>query len=367
MNQKTVLVVLIIILSGLILFLGGYLSLENNSGSEGSASLSHSNLTRFQADGSTVSDQPDSSPKIRRLSTRPSAFPTISEDGKMAIFFEKDSGKVMTSDFAGHNLAVLFGQLTDRLTSAVWSTQGPQAITTQNVGSKTSNRYLNLKSGERILLSSAISSPVWSPDGQKIAYLFTDTATGKNSLSIANPDGSVFKNILSTRAEQIIMAWPQKNYLAFFNPSGSPQSLLWLDIEKESLEKIVDSVNSLKISWSADGHYLFYTYLDSLKNEKKAKILNLAKRTEEEVDFDTVADQCVWNASDSYLYCQGQFGAAQLDGLYRFNIKTKEKELVLASTPAQPFKISFPLLTPAEDYLVFLNQYDQHIYSISLF
>ena len=315
MNNKNFLIILIVILAGLTIFLGGYLIAKKHNSSQ---SANISNLNRFSS--SNIKTQTKNEPKLLRLSTVKVIDPYLSEDGKKVLYSEKGTRKIFATDFSGQN-----------------------------------NNFE--KTEEPSSLNSNISGITLSKNHRKIAYLFYDPRTEEGQISIANPDGSVFKNILPTRANKLKLDWVNDDQISFYNPDGEDHSLFLFDIENKNLEKVLDSLSGLKISWSPDGLKLLYSH--QKEGGSKLLLLDLKTKTNLVIDLQVKADQCVWSLSSLLAYCGNE-------KLYQLDMSKKEFGLIFEPSPADQIRIKKPLLSPAENFLFFVNDLDDYLYRINL-
>ena len=360
MNSKNVLITLIGVLIGLVTFLGGYI-LARKDGTPQSASIYQ--LERFNNKTATegIIDNIGSERSVlERLSTVKVLNPTISESGREVVYFEKGTGKILSADFSGKSTNIVSGEIINDLNDANWSKNGIQVIFNQQ-GKYT---YFNVKTGARSKLNQNISHVTWSRDGKKIAYLFYDDKTGEGNISIASPDGSSFKNVFKTRAQNLKLNWPKENLLSFYAPFGLDKSLFLLNFETGKLEKILDQLDDLEILWSPDGSHLLYSYRDR-DNLSRTKLLDLEKQIDLEIDLLTSTDKCVWTLDSLSIYC-GAEKEAGFENLYQLDLVKKEFGLIFKSSVAEPMTISSPLLSPIENYFFFIDQQDSYLYGIKL-
>ncbi|MDO8495558.1 MAG: hypothetical protein Q7S32_03505 [bacterium] len=358
MYSKVVLVCLIVILAGLVLFLGGYLLTDKNPGQKANIA----NLSGF--DSEEEGSQSDPASRLYRLSTTKATSPALSEDGKRVLFFEAASGKVLDSDFEGKDSTVVSGKLLTGFSTAEWSRSGYETLIALRSKNNLGYSYFNLKTGQISKLNPKITNPVWSPSGQKIAYLFFDSAAGEGQISVSNPDGSVYKNVLPARLDQIAVLWPKDNLLAFHNRTGEERTLFSLSADGEQLEKLLGPLANLKVLWSPDASKIWISY--TVDQQKKASLVDVKNRTETAFDLITSADKCVWSANSVQVYCGGKTAEDQSEGLFNVDTKTSKVHHLFSPSGAEDIDIANPFLAPAENYIIFINAYDQYLYSISL-
>lgn len=355
MYSKFILIFLIVVLVGLVLFLGGYLLSPKNQ----TANLGH--LNRF--------DQPqarseDTAPQLRRLSTVRVISPSIAEDGRRVLFFEVGSGKILASDFLGKEGSVVSGKLLSNLSAAYWAANGYETIIVQNSRGELIHSYFNVKTGQIQSLHPNLSRPAWSPRHDKIAYLFFDRQTNEGQISISNPDGSVFKNILPTRLHPLAITWPKEDLISFYDRAGDEQSLFILEMEGNSLKKILGPVNKLQTLWAPDSSKILASYTKD--GGEIASIMSLKDQTEIRLDLLTSANKCAWSANSVFVYCGAKKADDQLESLYAIDTTTQSAKLLFTPFETETVNIKNPFFSPAEDFLIFTNDYDQYLYSISL-
>lgn len=363
MDNKNFLIALIVILVGLATFLGGYLTAQKETSSH---QANISNLGRFSS--SANPDNPKNNgnkklPQLIRLSAVKAADPATSEDGKKILYFEKETGKILTTDFSGQNHQIVRGEILPGLTEIKWASNGSEVIIFQNGLKK---NHLNLGTKEIHSLNENISGVSWSKNSQKIAYLFYDQQIEEGQISVASPDGSIFKNILPTRANQLKIDWLNDREISFYNARGEDQSLFLLNTENGQLEKVLDSMLNLKILWSPDGSHLLYSYQEN--GLPKISLLYRKTKLNLAIDLPTEADRCVWSLNSFYLYCGASSAGSNKagDSLYQLDLAKKEFGLFFEPLFTDRFKIKKPLLSPAENLLFFINDFDQYLYRISL-
>lgn len=358
MYPKVILIILVSILAGLVLFLGGYLISSNNL----HQTTLIGQLGRFENQNSGLSA--NTRMRLHRLSTVKALGPAISEDGKKVLFFEEETGKIMASDFEGRTGEVVSGKFLNNLTSALWSSNGYEALLAQRLKESLRYSYFNLKTNQTNNLSPQLTDPVWSHHGKKIAYLYFNPTPGEGSISIAHPDGSLFNNILSTRLDQLSLSWPKENLLSFYNRSEETRSLFIFDISTNALTKIFGPAEDLQTLWSPDASKILLSYTSG--STKKISYLNLADLSETAIGLLTTAPKCAWSSNAVYVYCGAKENEEQTEGLYLMDTVSQSFTRTFTSSPLETLAIDRPFLTPAEDFLIFINSADHYLYSIRI-
>jgi Tol biopolymer transport system component len=146
--------------------------------------------------------------EVRRL-TLAKAFdsaPVWSPDGTKIVFSRDAKGSaygnyVINAD--GTGLRRLRGNRYTHITS--WSSDGKRLTGTRSYG-RFSNKFLSVVvnsdgSGERLLLRGGLD-PVWSPDGQFIAFLPEDEDITRGWVSVVRADGTGRRRLFSGRFTQ---------------------------------------------------------------------------------------------------------------------------------------------------------------------
>lgn len=362
MAAKTVLIVLVFILGALILFLGGYLLFRGDNASQTANILT---LGRFSGENQGSSETDYRLQPLRRLSNVKVVSPAVSQDGKGAVFFEKNSGKIWTGDFTGQNNSLLSGKIIDGFSSAVWSPNGYEAVIYRKIKNTEKPFYYNLKNDQFAPLHQFIYNPVFSRNGQQIAYLFFDPQTESGSISVSSPDGGVFKNIMPTRTSNLRLDWQKESLVSFYGQNAFQQELYTLNIENGQLTKIVPLTEGLDVLWSPDGQRLLFSYYLPEEKSYKLKVKALDDQTETDIPVYAAASQCAWRFDSRSFYCGGVLKGETEQRLHLINLKNMEIETVFSPSEPEEFVIKNPLLSPTEDFLVFVSN-DQYLYSIYL-
>ena len=144
---------------------------------------------------------------------------------------------------------------------------GQFVVTTYERGTHATIYFMDVKQAQPVALTDEKSnnwSPVWSPDGMKIA--FASDRDGQNELYSMNPDGSDQTRLTHTAVDKMGLRWsPDGKKIAFvdrFIPEGPPPvraSLYVVNADGTNMVKLADQiVNPHSVKWSPDSRRLAF-------------------------------------------------------------------------------------------------------------
>lgn len=326
--------------------------------------------------------EPTSWLKIKAISQEPVLSPTI--DGQKVKYYSAINGRVFESNFDGSSQTCLFSDILPDLLKVLWSPNKDKVIAIFDNQGLTKKYLYDYQTQKSTLLNQKIRHLAWSPTQNKIAYQYYDSQTEDNNISIANADGSQWENVLITRMKNLIVEWPSSDQISIrTKPSGLAQSILYtIDLENGNLQKILSETYGLTLLWSSFGDKFLFSETDNQGKNLKLKVIDLAKQTIGELDFVTLPEKCVWSQDNRTLFCalpktvskQAVLPDDYYKGLvsfsdefWRINLDTQEKiQIYLSVTEKTSYDVQQLLLSPSEDYLLFINKKDGLLYSLAL-
>jgi WD40 repeat protein len=318
--------------------------------------------------------------KIKAISQEPAINPTI--DGRKVKYHSANNGNIFQSDFDGSNLIRLSSNILTDIVKIIWSPNKNKVIGVFE-SNQTIKKYLyNFSDQRAILLNSNIRDVAWAPDREKIAYQYYDPQTEENSLNIAEPDGSQWQTIIKTRMKNLIVEWPDASKLAVrTRPSGLTQSVAYsVNLADKKMEKIFNETYGLTLLWSPLGDKVLFSETNSQGKKLKLKIADNKGKIIGETKLATLPEKCVWSQDNRVFFCAVPRIIAEKavlpddyykgllnlsDDFYKINLETGQVYL-LTNESLNSYDAINLLLSPQEDYLLFVNKKDNLLYSLAL-
>jgi hypothetical protein len=328
---------------------------------------------------------PQPEQRTKAISQEAVISPTLSSDKTQIVYYSRIDGTVWQSNFDGSNLKQISSGILDNLIDVIWAPDKGETINVfqDNLGN-VSKYFYNFSTNKALPLNKYIQDINWSPESNKVAYQYHNEFTNDNNISTANPDGSGFSNILTTRMKDLIIEWPKGSELFLRErPSGLVQSSLYsLNTLSRSFAKVILEIYGFSIKWSPDGQKLLYSKTSSNGKNIKIFIANRNGSNEKSAKINTLAEKCVWSQDPRIIYCaipknitdanilpddfyKGTFAAN--DEFWKIDIETSEKTKLLQGDEVSEIYDAIDLfLSPEESYLFFINKVNGLLYSIKL-
>ena len=341
-----------------------------------------------EAPGLTTGEQDtpptnQTSSQIKALSQEPVLGVTI--EGQKVKYYSADNGNVFTSDFSGSGTTLTSSSVLLNLIKVLWSPDKNKVIAILNQDGKDKKYLYDYKTKSSTPLDDNIEWISWSPKEDRIAYQYYNSQTQENNISIANSNGSNWTNIFQTRMKNLIVEWPKSDQVAIrTRPSGLAQSDAYtISLSGNDFEKVIDKTYGLTLLWSPLGDKVLFSTTDSQGKNLKLKLINLKTKTIKELGVVTLPEKCAWSGDNRTIFCAvpkkiSDF-AVLPDDYYKkiisfsddfWRINTDEERVTpIYSTEnekAAAYDAKDMLLSPLEDYLLFINQKDGRLYSLSL-
>ncbi len=314
MTPKKILIIAIILLVLLIGTLLVYNLFFKNTPASPSAQPSNNALPSASpgktsllpnSNGSSGSNQSKTIQKLKLVSQEPVLSPTIGEDGKTVKYYTRSNGRVFASDFIGNNLKEISSVTLNGLIKALWSPDKTKTIGVFSDNNTLKKYFYDYSNNQSALLNNKIGYVAWSPDSKRIAYEFIDSTTGQNNISLANPDGSSWKNIFKTRLDDLIVEWPSKEKISLRQPaSGLAQGLLYaIDSATGDFNKILSELYGLSIKWSPKADKILFSSTNDRGGNPKLSLSDASGANFKDLKLLGLADKCAWSNDDRTIFC----------------------------------------------------------------
>ena len=320
---------------------------------------------------------------VKAISQEPILGPII--DGQKVKYYLKNNGYVFESTFDGSERTRLSSNILTNLLKVIWSSSKDKVIAIFDDEGQIKKYLYDYQTSKSTLLNQDIRHIAWSPSEDKIAYQYYNSQTEDNNISIASPDGSQWINVFTTRMKNLIVEWPSSGQVAIrTKPSGLAQSVVYIiNLADGDFQKIISETYGLTVLWSSLGDKLLFSETDNQGKNLKLKIADLDKSTIQELNFVTLPEKCVWSQDNRTLFCAVPKTISDSttlpDDYYKKQVSFTDEFWAINLDTQEAIRIFIPenegtatydakelLLSPLEDYLLFINQPDDLLYSLEL-
>jgi len=380
MNTKKIFIILSIVLFLVVATLIVYnLFLKNPGDTQTSTSASPSP----GVPGSPSNSPASNAAKIKALSQSKIIGATIGNDGQTIKYYDLATGDVWQTSFEGANTKKISSSNLKNIFKIIWSADEEKVVAFYLDNGATKKVYYNYLNNEHAFYDAKVGSVAWSPDSKKIAYQFTDPATGQSNVSVADPNGANWKNIFKTRLTNLIISWPTAQTISLQSqPSGLSTGFLFsLDSATGDFKSVLSDLPGLSAIWSPAGDKILYSKTDSNGKNPGLYFCDSAGQNNKNLNLAGLADKCVWNQSGNIIYCalpqqmssnniwpdDYYKGLAILsDDFYKIDLTASTKTKIAGSTNETGYDAQNLFLSPKGDYLFFTNKKDGLLYRIKL-
>lgn len=318
---------------------------------------------------------------IFKLSDTAAVSPALS--GNKVLYYSKTNGIVWENDFENKSPRSITNVVIPDIISAVWSPDRTLTISAYQEKGAVKKVLFDFISRKASQLDARIKSINFAQDQNKVAYQMIDSATDTNAIYTSDPDGLNSKNIFSTRSENLKIYWPAKDMMAFAtSPSGLVHGSAFtkkISDLSSGLSKLASGIYGLTIKFSPKGDKVLYSQTDQYGHTPRLSLIK--NEIAQNLNINTLSDKCAF-AESGNIYCAVPRvinGSLVLpDDFYKntadfsdvfFKIDASVNRSAMLLDP-RDFKYDFNasdiIISPNEDYLIFINKKDGLLYSIRL-
>lgn len=318
---------------------------------------------------------------VFKLSDVAAISPTIS--GNKVLYYSKLNGNVYETDFKGENTAVKTNVNIPDLITTVWSYDKTKAINIYKENDIVKKALYDFTTQKAVQLDSRIKWVNFASNKDKIAYQFVNNPTITNTIATADPNGLNFQGIFPIRMDNVRVYWPTDDLIAITTPpSGLVAGTAFAKVISEpagGLTKIINNANGLTIKYSPDGIRLLYSATDSFGHSPALYLLS--NNITGALNINTLSDKCVFSQTNN-IYCAVPRlinGSLILpDDFYKNTADFSDRFYKIGSDNSrssvlfdpEDLKYSFNAadlqISPAEDYIIFINKKDGLLYSVKI-
>jgi len=230
------------------------------------------------------------------------------------------------------------------------------------------------------LMPANISAADFSPDGKQIAYLQTASTSALTNLVIKDLIGAKPKTtkILSFNQKGFDLNWTSTNQIILIpKPSAFYSGSIWsVDVKNKTLTLLVGETNGLMVQYSASGKTGLQFSSQTFGTIYKLNLIDNKGAIKANLDFATLPSKCL--ISEPQIYCaipknipdrtilpDDYFKKAVYfsDRFYQINMTDN---LSLEIFEPVDFAIDAANLKLIDGKLLFINRYDNKLYSVEL-
>ncbi|MBU1292228.1 hypothetical protein KKH07_01955 [Patescibacteria group bacterium] len=376
--------ILIILISLLVVVIGA-LIIYNFLSDDETTPPSTSDSEQIPTSGSATNQPATPSYQGRLIAISEKAIMSPTIDGRKVKYYSIDNGNVFESNLDGSELTRISSVVLTNLIKALWSSNRDKVIAIFDENGQAKKYLYDYNTKISTLLSGDIRWVTWSPQQDKIAYQYYNSRTEDNNISVAQPDGSDWTSIFQTRMKDLIVEWPSSSKIAIrTKPSGLAQSIVYtINLTDNNFQKIINETYGLTVLWSPLGNKILYSETDNKGKNLKLKISDLENQIVNELTIVTLPEKCTWSQDNRTVFCAVPKNISNLavlpddyykkkisfnDDFWRINIDTGEAIKIYETTDseANAYNAKELILPPLEDYLLFINQKDDLLYSLEL-
>ena len=230
-------------------------------------------------------------------------------------------------------------------------------------------------------LQKNIEEITYSEDRDKIFYLVPNS---EGSIGIiSNPDGSNKVQIFDSPISGWRAQWVEEDTIALTTKASSdvPGHLYFLDVETERLNNVLTSINGLTTLVNSSANKVLFTHNDTGK--LLLSVFDIKKNKVTDLPLWALTEKCIWSEKNSsIIYCgvssfipRGDDLDAWYKGLTSFSdsvwmidIETQTATVLVDPTEkaGEEFDLIKPVLSPDEEYLLFINKRDSTLWQLKL-
>lgn len=311
-------------------------------------------------------------PALKAISNQEVLTPTLSVDGTKILYFDKKAGQLFQNNFDGSGQERMGKLETPNLVKAVWSKDKTKAIEVFSAEGELAKILYDFTTQKTTPLNKDITDFAFGGDNQFAYYL-------DNQLYLSNSDYNKVDPLYPIKIGNLRLVWPalsavegpSKIYITTPASDFADGVLFSLDPIEKILLKVL-SAPALLVNYSSDGAKILYSTRADLF------IADSSGKNPVSLPLSTLANKCVFSNDSKNLYCavpqslpepfvldEYYQGLVEFtDEFWKIDPETGGRSLLRSSE--ENLDAQNLIISPAEDYLMFVNQKDGKLYSLRL-
>lgn len=237
----------------------------------------------------------------------------INTEGKNEefVYFDSEKKQFYTSDLDGTDSKQIQTRGSEGEFESVvdvkFSPNGLEAIVQKKLENALQYTHIDFKTGTLTPLNEHIEHVVWSPDGGKIFYKYTESTKGEGALTVSEPTGKNYRVVKSLNLSNVMVDWlgDEKTLAYYLTPSGYRESSIYtMTTDGASVKRILGESYGLGAKWSPNGTKMIYTIKDRGGSGLQLYLADGNGENQVEVSgVKTLVEKCVWSISNTEIYC----------------------------------------------------------------
>lgn len=294
------------------------------------------------------------------------------------IYYLNNSGQIskISASGTGQKGEIVNSQNINQLNTIMPSPDGAMAVAKFNYPELPTFSIFDTATNAWQLLPSNIIAVTWSPDSQKLAYLENKDNTGR--IAIYDIASKKTQEVIKITQKDLMLSWIKNEEILFYEtPSANlATSLYSINIANKTIKPLIKSEYGLTVNWSLDGK--FGIKLTNTNRVPSSVLIDASGNELAGLSSLLFPPKCQI-LERAKIYCgipKTIPGGIALPDDYYKNAIYFQDELYLIDLASGKASVIFnnrnnilidaSRLTIGNDQLLFINRYDNKLYSLDL-